>query len=586
MSRLRRRSPHPPAMNRRFASDRRGTVAVAFAITIVPIILLVGASVDYARLVGAKSRIEAAVDQALLAVMPSYASGRITDAMRSQATQQITAANLGSNASSTLTAGANNQLCLKASVTVPLMFARSLLGGGVIGASSCAVNQPTFEIALALDNTGSMAESAGGQSKLQALQAAATSLVQAMNPNTASPNAAIAVVPFSGTVNVDAQHYTNGAAWLDRSGQSSIHWQNYTRAHESEWRPLSRFALFGTMSASWGGCVEERPSPYLTTDTAATSSNPDTLFVPYLAPDEAGGASGAACYSFTPSSQYPATVASPNCRYFSVNSYLEDNGGACQWSEGDEAADIADPISHGSGASKICKYRGQSVANVTSGITGVNGGAGAFPAGPNLGCIATPVQPLTTDMTKITGGTGILDRMTPNGDTNLLAGFMWAWRTISPNGPFASGVASGLGQQAPKGYGLPGNTKIIVFMTDGFNHWAANPYSPYQSAYTSLGYFVNNRVSSYGGAPTNSTNYRAQMDAAFLEACRNAKASGVQIYTVGFSVPSNPIDTSGIAALQSCATSADNAYIAQDSATIIATFQTIAANIRGKRLTY
>ena len=47
----------------------------------------------------------------------------------------------------------------------------------------------------------------------------------------------------------------------------------------------------GRWARAGAGCVEERPSPYLTTDTAASSSNPDTLFVPYLAPDEAGGPS-------------------------------------------------------------------------------------------------------------------------------------------------------------------------------------------------------------------------------------------------------------------------------------------------------
>ena len=40
--------------------------------------------------------------------------------------------------------------------------------------------------------------------------------------------------------------------------------------------------------ASWQGCVEARPNPYNVDDTAATTSNPATLFVPMFAPDEPG----------------------------------------------------------------------------------------------------------------------------------------------------------------------------------------------------------------------------------------------------------------------------------------------------------
>ena len=433
----------------------------------------------------------------------------------------------------------------------------------------------------------------GGQSKMQALVTAATNLVSAVNPNPAKPNAAISVVPFASAVNVGSDFYYKGnAQWLDRFGSSSIHWQNYTRPSGAPWTPGSRFDLLSAMGATWGGCVEERPAPYLTTDDAPSSARPDTLFVPYVAPDDAGAATGGACYSFTPSGQYPAT---PGCgpQYYSFNSYLSDTAGVCSAGDAYAAADAADPVSHGSGASKICKYKGQSVASVLSAISGVNGGTGLFPAGPNLGCSISPLTTLTTDVSAISGSGGALTKMVPNGDTALLPGLMWAWRTISPNGPFANTGSSGnwgtsVGAKAPKPYGQANNTKIIVLMTDGFDHWVANPYSPYQSMYSALGFYVNNRVSAYGGAsagPTSASNYRAQMDAALLEACTNAKAAGVQIYTVGFSVPSNPIDQTGVDLLKSCASGNDNAFIAQDSGAIVASFQQIANNILSRRIT-
>ncbi len=56
---------------------------------------------------------------------------------------------------------------------------------------------------------------------------------------------------------------------------------------------------------------------------------------------------------------------------------------------------------------------------------------------------------------------------------------MWGWRTISPNAPFADGVA----------YNTSNNTKVIVLMTDGQNTWfdAANALNG--SDYSAYGYY-------------------------------------------------------------------------------------------------
>ena len=74
---------------------------------------------------------------------------------------------------------------------------------------------------------------------------------------------------------------------------------------------------------TWAGCVEERPDPYMTTDTAASTTTPDTLFVPYFYPDV-----------------HTATYSSYNKRYSygsSTNTYisLDSNGEAGACSNGD-----------------------------------------------------------------------------------------------------------------------------------------------------------------------------------------------------------------------------------------------------------
>ena len=50
--------------------------------------------------------------------------------------------------------------------------------------------------------------------------------------------------------------------------------------------PVNHFDLFSAMNVPWKGCVEARPSPYDTSDEPPANGKPDTLFVPYLWPDE------------------------------------------------------------------------------------------------------------------------------------------------------------------------------------------------------------------------------------------------------------------------------------------------------------
>jgi Flp pilus assembly protein TadG len=596
---------HLTRRKRSFWNNSDGNVAILFGLALIAALGAIGIAIDYSRAAMVRTRLQSGTDAAILAISKQYTDNpnltqaqlttyalNFLSAVTTDPNATIDYASSGNDGSNTgnSTSGLyinGNTICLST---------KSISNGTlskVIGLTSAAVHAisctalavgKVYEIAMALDNTGSMAEvpTGGGTSKMTALQTAAHQLVTIMNPTASSPRAAISVVPFASAVNIGSQYQT--ASFMDSAGKSSIHWQNYSSPSGAKFAPTSRFDLFTGMSASWSGCVEERPVPYLTTDTPASTSTPDTLYVPFLAPDDPGTAVGAAQFSYN------------NQTDWSFNSYLDDNGGTCATSNtvnqsyvsadagsGNIYSSANANTPRGTGGTKLCKYSGQKVANVNSAVSGVNGGSGLFPAGPNLGCTAAPLQILTTDNSAINAK---ISAMAPNGDTNLLAGFMWGWRTISPNGPFTGQANATVGPQDPVAYSNTKVKKIIIFMTDGFDHWVANPYSPYQSMYSSLGFYFNGRVSSYGSnaGATNSTNYRSQMDAAFLEACTNAKAAGVMIYTVGFSVSSDPIDTQGISTLQGCASSASNAYIATNSSEIISTFQAIANAINKLRL--
>ena len=216
----------------------------------------------------------------------------------------------------------------------------------------------------------------------------------------------------------------------------------------------------------------------------------------------------------------------------------------------------SNPNEYAEAQTKLCKYQNQSSLTTSGG------------RGPNYNCNAKPLLRLTADATALHAS---VNAMAANGNTNLLQGLMWGWRTISPNAPFADA----------KAYKTTDNEKIIILLTDGMNAW-----SSLGNHNKSVGYYTGGRLTDAGKPnPTNSTEARAQIDAKTLTGCGNAKTQGVTIYTVGFSVSSEPIDAAGLDLLKKCASSPQMAYVANDSSTIITVFEEIAKSIGGLRLT-
>jgi hypothetical protein len=345
-------------------------------------------------------------------------------------------------------------------------------------------------------------------------------------------------VPFTLTVNVGSQYAK--ASWMDTKGQSSIHWQNLDRANAT-WKPASRFGIFSELGIGWAGCVEHRPGGWGVSDDAPTAGNPDSLFVPMFAPDEPGEAGK---YWYEP---YNGT-------WWYSNSYLDDNNNNECKNNKSSAGEYVEA------QTKLCKYQDQSSLDVSGG------------RGPNFNCNAKPLVRLTSDTSALHAA---VNAMQANGNTNLLEGFMWGWRTISPNAPFGDG----------KPYKTVDNEKIIILLTDGMNVWgSANNHN--KSIYSPFGYYHNGRLTDAGKPnPTNQSEAGARIDAKTLAACTNAKAKGVTVYTVGFSVKSDPIDAAGLDLLKKCASSPQMAYVANDSSAIIAVFEEIARSIGGLRLT-
>lgn len=526
--------------------DQRGSVAITFALASTCLVMVVGCAIDYSRASNLRASLQAVTDSAALTQVRQAAVLSDTN-LRTATQNQLNAAfPFGPVTITTFTVGATrSDLQLVTSAVSQNTFMRAFGRNSLTVAATSygKVGNDTFEIALVMDNSGSMSSSAGGASKMQSAIDAANQLVDAMMTSKAAGRTKISVVPFTLAVNVGTTYAT--ASWMDRLAQSSIHWTpggNIDKPPAS-WGSVSRFDLFPAMGVAWAGCVETRPGAWATNDGAPSSAQPDSLFVPMAAPDE-------------PNPTGPGTEYHPNGgtslpNWYYPNSYVNDNSSACT------GADVTTtPGQYAKAQSKACKYLYPTGKDLSGG------------KGPNFGCTAQALTRLSTSTSTLHTA---INAMVANGSTNLLEGFMWGWRTVSPNLPFADGRA----------YGTTDNRKIIVLLTDGMNSWNAQA-NHNLSDYSSFGYFANNRL---GTTAVDFASARALMDSKTLEACRNAKAQGITVYTVGFSVSTDPIDAAGLDLLKNCATADSTAFVANNSSQIVSVFQKIADDLGNLRLT-
>ena len=555
----------------RFASHDGGNVATILGIAMLPLMIAVGGTVDYTRASRARDYLQAATDSATINRTVDAKNGVAMSTIGSQIKAQVIAQTGDPNVTlqndPTLSSDGTTMCVDTSSISTNAFMNIVRIATIPIGAHSCtSFNLDMFEIAIVVDNSGSMANSAlNGQTKMQAAMTAANNLVTTMSavPSGAS-RTGFSVVPFANTVNVGSSNASK--PFMDTTGKSSFHFKSFQMPTNAAWLPTSKFQMNTLVGSGWYGCVEERPSPYMTSDTAANSATSwDTLYVPFMYPDE------------------------NDSNVSSIADYLDDYGGSCTSNDVYYLADRNNTTLKDQ-QSKVCKYK-NGVKKTGNSLFGTG-----FPLGPNVTCTVNALTPLTTDTNAVTNA---INAMSPMGDTNIMSGVMWGWRTISPNGPFnAAAGTSGIGPQVARSYGYTSaaggkNHKVVVLITDGDNHWGgqAGDSSAYsadnnKSAYGAFGFFAENRLKG-SAQPTTAANAYSQLNAITLEACSNAKTAGIEIYTVGVTA-TDGISSAGQSLLQSCAT-ADNpgekhAYVAADGAQLIAAFQKIATSMSSLRV--
>ncbi|NNM71373.1 TadE/TadG family type IV pilus assembly protein [Enterovirga aerilata] len=553
---------------RRFAKRKDGNVAMIFAVSAVPLLAVVGAAVDYSSAANLQSQLQADTDAAALAACKSPLTA--TADLRNLARQVLSGFMPGRTVEilDPFTATNNpRSITLTTRVTYEPRFMKFAGTMPISTTATCAAGENFYEIALVLDTTGSMSQSAGSGTKIQALRTAATNFVNTMFTNFDTTHLKMSIVPFAASVKVNPDTYAPNnvpnAAWIDSSGGSSIHWQNVSNPSVSSF--TSRFDIFKKLktarsSWTWAGCFESLPYPYNTQDVTPSSGTPNTRYVPLFAPDEVGTQS-------TCSSRWGNYTCTDDGGTSPVNTYLDDGSstsGTCNSLNGNKTTRM----------SQACKY-----------VTPKNIDSSA--SGPNWGCTSRALTRLTNVKSALTTEIG---NLAADGQTNIAEGLHWGWRTITKTGVFTEA----------SDYGTPNTTKIIVLMTDGvntWNHetdrgWYRTVYSVGNSEYSAYGYFTNTDGSTAaasrfpaGTTLASNTDARNAIDQLTRETCTNAKAKGIVIYSVAFSTPGDAIDASGQQLIKDCASSADKYFLASDAASLNSTFAAIAQGIGALRIT-
>ena len=199
-----------------FLAERRGGVAVLFALALLPLIGAVGAAVDYTRMSELRETVRKAADAAALAT--AKANGDFSDRKQkgvSFLTNELPrreGVTYDSNVSQVLENGQEAAVRVTVSAVLPTSLTRAIgFGGMPIAVEAQATNgrNERFDVAFVLDTTGSME----GE-RLASLKSATTALIDDFTARRgATDQIQVSVIPFGQYVNVGMGN--RNQPWLD-----------------------------------------------------------------------------------------------------------------------------------------------------------------------------------------------------------------------------------------------------------------------------------------------------------------------------------------------------------------------------------
>ncbi len=390
-------------------------MAIVAALMMVPMIVAAGGAIDLASFYAAKTRLIYALDSAAVAIGASTSCEDPNNVFTAYFNANYPATKNGETfdvqAPVITQNGVATTIDVAASVRINTQFLR-LININTLSTqhTSRAIRRQTnLELALVLDNTDSMVDN----NLMNPLKTAAGQLLDTLfRCQTVATNVQVAIVPYTGTVNIG----TGNAGFTTDPG-------NQYPQDDGLSPPIE--------DTSWKGCVEARGGVGDVTDTFLSGDANQGEWRQYFWEAE-DYAAAAFCTNawFRPINPAPAIPQTQTGAAGSVSFY--DAGGTNTGS----FRELAGPILQSTSPSSA--------------------------KGPNRGC-PTPITPLTNVRSTLDSAIAAMDGWN-SGTTVIPTGLAWGWRVLSQDPPFTTGVA----------YGTPDTTKAIVLMTDGSNQIGTN----------------------------------------------------------------------------------------------------------------
>ncbi len=526
--------------------NRRGSVAMTVAISMVVLIGFAGFAIDLERLWALKSRLQTSLDAAaLLAAREISSSTMQADATAlfwanflpgysGSGNQPLGIVGSTSATLSFATDSSTSTVTITATAIMPVTFIAVLPGApSTLSVSDQASAVPTgsgLEVALVLDNTGSMNKNDGStdETALQAEKSAVSDLMNILygaNNDTVT-NLWVSVAPFAAEINVGNGTMQQG--WLSPAMPTTAQYKG------------------GTAQYSWAGCVMARWA----NDDDETDLPPTTK-------------------SFT--------------AFFADNTYDQ---------YGTDSGSSATCASGAAYSNSICM--GDNDWQAPSSVdTGSNPAVkGHLLLGPNQGCPAA-ILPLTASKNTVMT---MVNALTASYNGTIIGlGMQAGWFTLSPNWRGSAGWGDSV---LPHNYMTqspapsPPIQKVAILLSDGDNNWgtetsvmpgayASNPASLYMS-YERLS-ATNNvlNIAISGNVATTISNANAMLDTRWQAVCTNMKNAGITIFVIGLGVS----DTNARTQLTNCATSSSDYVESPTESTLAAAFTQVANKISNTRLT-
>jgi Flp pilus assembly protein TadG len=521
----------------RFRSDRSGNIAIIFGLAIVPVMGAMGVAVDYSLANASRTAMQAALDNAALAVskqMPLSQSAMNTNAWN------VFIGNLGPSpvvipqSSLVITSPTNGKLVLDVSGTYTMGLGGVLKLVGLnttftVGAhSEVQWGNSRLRVALVLDNTGSMASS----NKIGALKTATANLLtQLQNAAVTAGDVYVSIVPFVKDVNVDSSNYN--ATWID--------WYDWEKTNPN----LGSCSKSGNSTQS--GCSSAGTCSVSTYTTQSTCNSGGTCTI-------SGHTSQSTCTAAGICSKSQYTTKS-NCQSHS-GTWTTGVWTGATWTPATWTFDHSQwngcVTDRGTSPIFTAGFNPGTAAGPDQDLSTPSAGAqpnpatapdsSKYPAEQYSLCPAQKVIPLTYDWTALNNA---VTGMSPNGSTNQPIGLVLGWLSLVGGGPFPAAPVMDTAHYTYNQY--------IILLSDGLNtqdRWQGD------GSTTNTG--VDSRMYYNSGSTVSGT-------------CKNAKDAGIKIYTVQVDTGGDPTST----LLQNCASDPTMFFKLTSSSDIVTTFQQI-----------